>query len=147
MARMHCDSKGKSGSMRPFTTTVPTYMTKSIPEIKKDIIQMANRGSTAACIGNVLRDQYGVGTASDILGGKKIVQFLKESGVNMGIPEDLAALVARANLLRQHLLTNKNDNASKHRLVLITSRLHRLARYHREKGNIPANWKPVSYRK
>lgn len=117
MARMHCSARGKSASMKPFTTTVTTFMTKSIPEIKKDIIQMANRGTKAAMIGNILRDQYGVGNVSDILGGKNLVEFLKESGVNIGIPEDLEALVARANMLRQHISQNKNDNAAKHRLI------------------------------
>lgn len=146
MARMHCTSKGKSASMKPFTTTIPTFMIKSISEIKKDIIQMANKGTKAAMIGNILRDQYGVGNVSDILGGKTLIEFLKDSGVNLGIPEDLDALVSRANMLRQHISLNKNDIAAKHRLILITSRLHRLARYHREKKNIPGNWKPVLYR-
>lgn len=142
MGRMHSSGKGKSGSMKPFTTTIPTYMVESIPEIKKTVIHLANRGNPCATIGAILRDQYGVGNCADVL-GSNLLEFLKQNNAAPVIPDDLAALVARANSIRLHLKNFKKDNSAKYRLILINSRLHRLVRYYKEKNVLPGNWKPA----
>lgn len=142
MARMHTGGKGQSISMKPLSTAVPTFATKPIYEIKKDIISHAHKGMAPAAIGNMLRDHYGVGNAVDIL-GKSILEFCKENDCAPVIPEDLNALVKKSNSIRQHLLAHKRDNDAKYRLNLVNSKIHRLARYYREKAVLPGNWKPV----
>lgn len=143
MARMHSSGRGKSCSMKPFTTDVQTYMTQSIPEVKKMIIHLANRGISAACIGNVLRDEYGVGNCKDIL-GMNMVEFLRANGAAPAIPDDLTSLMEKSNRIRQHLVQNRKDNDAKYRLTLINSRIHRLVRYYKEKNTIPVAWKPFA---
>lgn len=142
MARMHSSGKGQSISMKPLSTTVPVFTTKPIYEIKKDIIHHANKGMVPSAIGNMLRDQYGVGSPQDIL-GKSLLQFCRENKCAPIIPEDLASLIEKSNSIRSHLLAHKKDNDAKYRLNLINSRLHRLIRYYKEKSVLPGNWKPV----
>ena len=145
MARMHSDKKGKSASLGPLTTTVQTYMPKSIAEVKTEIIRLAHRGYTCASIGTILRDQYAVGCCEDILGMSLLV-FMRENACAPAIPDDLNALVERANNIRQHLFLNNRDKDAKYRLNLINSRLHRLVRYYKQKSLIPGSWKPVVLR-
>lgn len=142
MARMHTAGRGQSISMKPLSTTVPTFMTKPVYEIKKDIIHHANKGMVPSAIGNLLRDQYGVGSAKDIL-GKTILEFCKENNCAPVIPEDLSSLIRKSNVIRLHLLTHRKDSDAKYRLNLINSRIHRLVRYYKEKSVLPGNWKPV----
>lgn len=142
MARMHCSGKGRSSSMKPLTTTVPTNLAKPIAEIKKDIIFHANKGKTPSAIGNLLRDQYGVGNAKDIL-GVSILEFCKDNNCAPIIPEDLNSLIQKSNSIRSHLLANKKDMDAKYRLNLINSKLHRLIRYYKQKSVLPGNYKPV----
>lgn len=142
MARMHSGGKGQSMSMKPLTTSVPTYLAKPISEIKKDIINLSNKGAVPSEIGNLLRDSYSVGNAKDIL-GTGLLEFFKNNNCAPIIPEDLSSLIDKSNSIRIHLLTNKKDNDAKYRLNLINSRLHRLARYYKEKGVLPGDFKPV----
>ena len=43
--------------------------------------------------------------------------------------------------MHKHMEKNKKDKDSKFRLVLVESRIHRLARYYRRTKQLPANWK------
>lgn len=128
--------------MKPFSTSVPTYLTKPIADIKRDIVHFANKGMMPSAIGNLLRDQYGVGDAKDVL-GKGILEFCKLNNCAPIIPEDLDSLIEKSNTIRLHLVSHRKDNDAKYRLNLINSRLHRLVRYYKEKGVLPGNWKPV----
>ena len=49
-------------------------------------------------------------------------------GLAPSIPEDLWHLIKKAITVRKHLETNRKDRDSKYRLILIESRIHRLAR-------------------
>lgn len=142
MARMHSSGKGQSMSMKPLTSTVPTFLVKPIPDIKKDVIQHANKGMVPSHIGNMLRDHYGVGNAKDIL-SCSILKFCKDNNCAPIIPEDLANLIERSNTIRAHLSMHKKDNDAKYRLNLINSRLHRLVRYYKTKNVLPGDYKPV----
>lgn len=142
MARMHCAGKGQSISMKPLSSTVPTFMLKPIYDIKKDILVHANKGMAPSAIGNLLRDQYGVGNAEDIL-GQSLLAFCRENNCAPIIPEDLNSLIEKSNSIRSHLVAHKKDSDAKYRLILINSRLHRLIRYYKEKSLLPGNWKPV----
>jgi small subunit ribosomal protein S13e len=50
-------------------------------------------------------------------------------------------LIKKAVAVRKHLERNKKDKDSKFRLILIESRIHRLARYYRGVRKLDANWK------
>ena len=51
-----------------------------------------------------------------------------DKGLAPNIPEDLWHLIKKAVAVRKHLETNRKDKDSKFRLILIESRIHRLAR-------------------
>lgn len=70
------------------------------------------------------------------------LRFLNfELGLAPQIPEDLWHLVKKAVAVRKHLETNRKDKDSKFRLILIESRIHRLARYYKSKQQIPPSFK------
>lgn len=50
------------------------------------------------------------------------------------IPEDLYYLIKKAVNMRKHLDRNRKDKDTKFRLILVESRIHRLARYYRVGG-------------
>lgn len=141
MGRMHSFGKGKSCSMKPFTTVAPTFLTHTVGEIEQYVLASAKRGIAPSVIGKALRDCYGVGNAEDIF-GVSLLKFLKNNNAAPSMPEDLTALMTRASEIRLHLQIHKKDNDAKYRLNLINSRLHRLLRYHKEKGNVPKSFKP-----
>ena len=43
--------------------------------------------------------------------------------------------------MRKHMDKNRKDKDSKFRLILIESRIHRLARYYRKAEVLPPNWR------
>lgn len=47
----------------------------------------------------------------------------------------------KAVSIRKHIEKNKRDKDSKYRLILVESKIHRLARYYRIKKQVPSNWK------
>jgi len=73
--------------------------------------------------------------------GSKILRILKKNGLAPEIPEDLYMLIKKAVQVRKHLDRNKKDHDAKFRLILIESRIHRLARYYRMNRKLAANWK------
>lgn len=62
-------------------------------------------------------------------------------GLAPDIPEDLYHLIKKAVSVRKHLERNRKDRDSKFRLILIESRIHRLARYYRLAKKLPPNWR------
>ena len=57
------------------------------------------------------------------------------------IPEDLYHLIKKAVAVRKHLERNRADRDSKFRLILIESRIHRLARYYKRAKALPPVWR------
>jgi small subunit ribosomal protein S13e len=106
----------------------------------EQIVKYAKKGMTPSQIGARLRDQHGVGQVKFVT-GNKIVRILKANGLAPEIPEDLYHLIKKAVSVRKHLERNRKDNDSKFRLILIESRIHRLARYYKTTGVLPPNWK------
>ena len=53
----------------------------------------------------------------------------------------LSLLFNQAVAVRKHLERNRKDKDSKFRLILIESRIHRLARYYKSVGVLPPTWK------
>lgn len=91
-------------------------------------------------IGIILRDSHGVAQVR-FVNGNKILRIMKAVGLKPDIPEDLYFLIKRAVSIRKHLERNRKDIDSKFRLILVESRIHRLARYYKIKAVLPPTWK------
>lgn len=91
-------------------------------------------------IGVYLRDCKGVSQVKNVT-GRKILRVLKINGIAPEIPEDLFFLIKKAVNVRKHLERNAKDKDSKFRLILIESKIQRIARYYKRKKQISQNWK------
>jgi len=119
----------------------PPHWCKVEPEfVKEEIIKAAKKGMTPSQIGVKLRDSQGIPQVFPIT-GSKILRILKVSGLAPELPEDLYHLIKKAVNIRRHLEKNRKDKDSKFRLILIESRIHRLARYYKTKKFLPPTWK------
>jgi len=56
-------------------------------------------------------------------------------------PSGWLTQTSQAVSVRKHLERNRKDKDSKFRLILIESRIHRLARYYKTVGVLPPTWK------
>merc|ERR1711976_182133 len=97
-------------------------------------------GYRPSAIGVQIRDQYGV-SQSKYVTGNKILRVLKAQGMAPEIPEDLYFLIKKAVTVRKHLEKNRKDKHGKFRLILIESRIHRLARYYKTNKVLAPTWK------
>ena len=104
------------------------------------ITKMAKKGMKPSQIGVVLRDSHGIAQVSTVTGGK-VLRILRGAGLAPEIPEDLYHLIKKAVNVRKHLDRCRKDKDSKFRLILIESRIHRLARYYKTKRKLPPTWK------
>jgi len=104
------------------------------------VIKLGKEGHPPSKIGTILRDQHGIPLTKPIT-GKTISQILKEAELAPSLPEDLETLLRKATSLRVHLEKNKRDSSNKHALQLIEAKIHKLARYYKRKGLLPADWK------
>ena len=86
----------------------------------------------------MLRDEHGVAQVKAVT-GKKILRILKAKGMAPALPEDIYHLIKKAVAVRKHLERNRNDKDSKFRLILIESRIHRIARYYKVARTLPPN--------
>jgi small subunit ribosomal protein S13e len=129
-----------SSSSLPYSRSVPSWFKASSEEVVDQIIKYARKGLTPSQIGVLLRDAHGVNQAK-IVTGNKIMRILKSNGLAPELPEDLYFLIKKAVAVRKHLERNRKDKDSKFRLILIESRIHRLARYYRTVSVLPPTWK------
>lgn len=132
-------SRGRSHSTRPVRAGSPKWVRFSREEVEMLIEELAKKGYTPSMIGLVLRDQYGVPLAKQII-GKKVNQFLREKGLAPDIPEDLFNLIRRAVNVRRHLNEYPADKTAKKGLEEIESKIRRVSRYYKEVQILPANW-------
>merc|ERR1712198_528709 len=140
MGRMHAPGKGISASALPYRRSVPTWLKLSSEDVKEQIFKLAKKGLRPSQIGVILRDSHGVAQVRHVT-GNKILRILKAKGLAGEIPEDLYYLIKKAVAIRKHLERNRKDKDSKFRLILVESRIHRLARYYKSKSVLPPNWK------
>mmetsp|Transcript_17794 Transcript_17794/g.20178 ORF Transcript_17794/g.20178 Transcript_17794/m.20178 type:complete len:152 (-) Transcript_17794:438-893(-) len=140
MGRMHSRGKGMAASALPYKRKSPSWLKVDTPQITDMIVKLAKKGQYPSQIGVLLRDQHGVAQVKNVT-GSKILRILKKNGLAPALPEDLYHLVKKAVSVRKHLETNRKDKDAKFRLILIESRIHRLARYYRRTKQLPANWK------
>ncbi|GJN32822.1 hypothetical protein PR202_gb21354 [Eleusine coracana subsp. coracana] len=128
-----------SSSVLPYRRAAPAWVKTTAPEVEEQIVRSAKRGMMPSQIGTILRDGQGVPLVRGITGGK-ILRMLRARGLAPEIPEDLYFLIKKAVAVRKHLDRNRTDVDAKFRLILVESRVHRLARYYRRAKKIPASW-------
>ncbi|KAH0519494.1 40S ribosomal protein S13 [Microtus ochrogaster] len=136
MGRMHAPGKGLSQWVLPYLRSVPTWLKLTSDDMKEQIYKLAKKGLPPHQIG----DLHGVAQVRFVT-GNKILRILKSKGLARDLPEDLYQLIKKAVALQKHLERNRKDKNAKLRLILIESRLHRLARYYKTKRVLPPNWK------
>jgi small subunit ribosomal protein S13e len=137
---MYTPGKGMSKSARPYKRTTPSWSKISAADVEEHVCKLAKKGMTPSAIGVLLRDSNGIPQVSSVT-GQKILRLLKANGLAPEIPEDLYMLIKKAVQVRKHLERNRKDKDSKFRLILIESRIHRLARYYRTSRKLPASWR------
>ncbi|KAJ8291549.1 40S ribosomal protein S13 [Rhodotorula toruloides] len=142
MGRMHNPHKGIAGSALPYKRSAPRWLKISADEVKEHIFKLARKGLTPSQIGVVLRDSHGVAQVKSVTGNKP--PTTSETYVLLSFFAPLSRSIKqikKAVQVRKHLERNRNDKDSKFRLILIESRIHRLARYYRTKGQLAPTFK------
>ncbi|XP_022663861.1 40S ribosomal protein S13 [Varroa jacobsoni] len=140
MGRMHAPGKGISQSAIPYCRSVPNWLKLTADDVKEQIYKLAKKGMTPSQIGVILRDSHGVAQVKWIT-GNKILRILKSKGLAPDLPEDLYHLIKKAVAIRKHLERFRKDKDSKFRLILVESRIHRLARYYKTKRVLAPTWR------
>ena len=140
MGRMHSKGKGISRRCLPYRKAPPSWVQVSSSDLTEQIVKLAKKGASPSSIGVVLRDSYGVPQVKGVT-GSKILRILKVAGVAPSIPEDLYHLIKKAVSVRKHIEKFRADRDGKFRLILIESRIHRLARYYRTAKALPPTWR------
>ncbi|KIY96516.1 40S ribosomal protein S13-2 [Monoraphidium neglectum] len=140
MGRMHSKGKGMSSSALPYRRSPPSWCKTTSQEVTEHICKLARKGMTPSQIGVLLRDSHGIPQVRYVT-GTKVLRLLKGHGLAPEIPEDLYHLIKKAVSMRKHMERNRKDKDSKFRLILIESRIHRLARYYKKAKKLPPTFK------
>lgn len=117
----------------------PEWSDLSGDEVEELVVKLAREGKQSAEIGSILRDQYAVPdvkAATD----KKVSEIIEEHDLEGPVPEDLLNLMTRALNLREHLRQNPNDTHNRRGLQQIESRIRRLSKFYKRKGELPYDW-------
>jgi small subunit ribosomal protein S15 len=87
-----------------------------------------------------LRDQHAIPLVKPIT-KKSVKKILQDNGVKQEIPEDLNNIVKKAVNLQRHLKTHNSDKRNVRSLELVEAKVHRIATYYKNRGELPQNWK------
>ena len=139
MSRMHNSRKGKAGSKKPKESNV-SWVPYKQKELELLVAKLAKSGLTPSQIGLHLRDTYGIPDVRKLL-GKRLTAVLDSKKLLKKMPEDISSLIKRSIVVRKHLLKNKSDLGAKHGMILIESKIRRLAKYYKREHKLPADWK------
>jgi small subunit ribosomal protein S15 len=139
LARLYTSKRGKSGSTRPISKKTPSWCKYTADEVEELVLKLAREGNSASYIGVLLRDRYGVPLVKSIT-GKTIKQILQSGQQAATLPEDLSSLVKKAVDLQAHLDKNKKDYVNKRSLAMVESKIHRLVKYYRDRGQLKEDW-------
>ena len=140
MGRMYGKGKGIATSAIPYKRTPPSWLKMKPDDVSDHICKLAKKGLTPSQIGVTLRDSFGVPQVKTVT-GNHILRILKTNGLAPTLPEDLYYLIKKAVSVRKHLDKNRKDKDAKFRLILVESRIHRLARYYKRVKSLPATFK------
>lgn len=103
------------------------------------VLKLAREGNSPSTIGMLMRDRYAVPLVKSLTG--KNVKELLQAGQQAGaVPEDLNSLLKKAGDLRRHLEKNRKDYVNKRSLAMLESKIHRLVKYYRAKGQLRPEW-------
>ncbi|MFH1105895.1 MAG: 30S ribosomal protein S15 [Candidatus Aenigmatarchaeota archaeon] len=116
----------------------PEWLTYTPEEVEQIVLKLFSEKKTAAKIGLILRDQYGIPSAKAVT-GKTMTMILK--GKMKEIPEDLFDLLKRAVNIHRHLGTNKQDAHGRRGLEKTESKVRSLVKYYIKMKKLPADWK------
>ena len=136
-ARLYTSKRGRSGSTRPISKKTPSWCKYTNDEVEELVLKLAREGNSPSTIGVLLRDRYAVPLVRSIT-GKTVKQIL--AGQSTVLPEDLAALVKKADDLRRHLEKNRKDYVNKRSLAMVESKIHRLVKYYRARRQLRPEW-------
>jgi small subunit ribosomal protein S15 len=139
MARLYTSKRGRSGSTRPISKKAPSWCKYTPEEVEALVLKLSREGNAASNIGVLLRDRYGVPLVKSVT-GKGIHDILKSAKQEGNLPEDLSVLVKTADGLRRHLEKNRKDYVNKRSLATVESKIHRLVKYYRSKGQLRPDW-------
>ena len=139
MARMHSPGRGKSGSTKPLVDKAPEWSNTDAKEVTELILSLAAEGHNPTTIGTILRDQHAVPDVRLVL-GKRLGQVLAENEITPKYPEDMMSLMRRALRLIDHLESNRKDRHNSRQLELTESKIRRLSRYYKGRGQLDAEW-------
>merc|ERR1712006_66460 len=117
-----------------------SWLKTSPTEVLEQVTKLAKKGLTPSQIGVILRDSHGIAQVNHVT-GSKILRILKVAGLAPEIPEDLYHLIKKAVSMRKHLEKFRKDKDGKFRLILVESRIHRVARYYKSVKALPPTWK------
>ncbi|KAG5605818.1 hypothetical protein H5410_027310 [Solanum commersonii] len=109
-------------------------------DVEDNICKFAKKGVTPSQIGVILSDSHGIAQVKSVL-GSKILRILKAHRLALEISEDLYHFIKKVVAIQKHLERNRKDKDSKFRLILVESRIHRLARYYKKTKKLPLVWK------
>jgi small subunit ribosomal protein S15 len=137
---MHSRKKGKSKSLKPEREEIPEWVAYTRDEVVELVLKLAKAGNTPSKIGLILRDQYGIPDVQHLT-GDKVTQILEKNNAGLSLPENLYSLIKKAVKLRGHIDVHKKDNHNRRGLMLIESKIKRLAKYYIKAKKLPANWR------
>ena len=137
---MHSKGRGSSGSEKPLDSQKPDWVDYDEEEVTDLVLKLREEGLQPAQIGLRLRDQYGIPSVEQIT-DKTVTEILEENDASLDIPEDLQNLVDKAEAIQEHMSDNPEDAQAERRLELTEAKIRRIAKYHRDNGNIAQNWK------
>ena len=137
---MHSKGRGSSGSEKPLDAQKPDWVDYDEEEVTDLVLKLREEGLQPAQIGLRLRDQYGIPSVEQIT-DKTVTEILEENDASLDIPEDLQNLVDKAEAIQEHMSDNPEDAQAERRLELTEAKIRRIAKYHRDNGNIAQNWK------
>lgn len=140
MAKRYSRAHGQSGSKKPETTEVPSWMNYKPKEAEMIVVKLAKEGNSSSKIGMILRDSYGIPDIK-ILTGKTLSKILEEKNQVPDIPEDLMAVIRKSINLSKHLEENHKDFTAKRGLQLTDSRVKRLVEYYKKTNKLPKDFK------
>ena len=137
---MHSNGKGIAQSALPYKRTPPSWLKTSSRDVEDHVCKLARKGLSPSQIGVLLRDSHGIARVKSVT-GNTVLRLLKKNALAPALPEDLYHLIKKAVSVRKHLERNRKDKDSKFRLILIESRIHRLARYYKRARQLAPTWK------
>lgn len=138
-ARLYTSKRGRSGSTRPISKKTPSWVKYTPEEVESLVLKLSREGNSASTIGVLMRDRFGVPLVKSIT-GKNVQEILRTNQPAGALPEDLSALLRKAEHLRRHLEKNRKDSVNKRSLAMIESKIHRLVKYYRARGQIKPEW-------